>query len=160
MSKNLLLTPGFAYLKNYEFYIVTIQDILLLHKGEFQGDLTPIILKDKHLMLSGFEKYHDNFGRGNYFSIRGVNIWHLSTRESYYYVSRRGYYHMTFFHEFQYFMKTYLDGSIRDFSEIGWYINNCYSSERRSYNLNLYNHPEINQSHEYTYQYIIGNEYF
>ncbi len=161
MNTIIILKEGFCYLKNYEFYSVSKQDICQFENDDFQLRLNPIPLLKKHLMMTGFNKCHDNFGRGDYFKLMGINIWWNKEKQVYYYTCRRFIFYMRYFHELQYFLEKYLHLSINDYTEIAGYINNYYSSARSRFNLNLYYQSMgIHPGSGFTYQCDTKNKHF
>ena len=161
MNTNIIVKQGFAYLKDYEFYLVTNQDIHLIENNELNAELLPIPLSKKHFMMCGFEKCHDNFGKGDYFKLIDTNIWWSENMKAYYYTCRRFRYYMRYFHEFQYFLETYLRFEIIDYTEISRYINNHYRDPDGRLSLRLYYISiGMNPGSCFTYRFETENEHF
>jgi len=161
MNTNIIVKQGFAYLKDYKFYLVTDRDISQIRDGVFKEELKPLPLINNHFMFCGLKKCHDNFGRGDYFNLMGINIWWSNSRIAYYYTRRKFTYNMRFFHEFQYFLETYLHFEVNDFTEISLYVNNYYLDPRNRFSLLFYYlYVGIDPASSFIYQCEIPNEYF
>jgi len=131
MSTDNYLHPGFSFLKSYEFYSLTAEDIKKIKEREFYDTLLPIPLDKMILSTLGFQYCLDNFGNGFYFKGLGINIWQDQKTKCFYYKGKDFRYDFPFFHVFQYFLRKYLGKEILYSDKISSYINDLYSMERR-----------------------------
>lgn len=131
MNLDKYLIPGFSFLKSYEFYSLTADDIKKINDGEFYETLLPIPMDKTILSLLGFQYCLDNFGNGFYFKGLGINIWQDPKTNFYVYKGRKFRYWFPYFHLFQDFLREDLGYEIWNFEKISSYINDLYSKERR-----------------------------
>jgi hypothetical protein len=125
------LIPGFSFLKDYEFYSLTADDIIQIKEGEFLDTLLPIPMDKMIFSILGFQYCLDNFGNGFYFKGLGINIWQDQKTKCFYYKGKDFTYSFPGFHDFQYFLRKYLGKEILYSDKISSYINDHYSMERR-----------------------------
>lgn len=135
MDLDKYLIPGFAFLKSYEFYSLTADDIKKIIQGEFFEPLLPIPMDKIIFSFLGFQYCMDNFGNGFYFKGLGINIWQDKKTKCFYYTGKDFRYNFLYFHDFQLFLRKYLGYEIWYFDKISTYINDLYSKERRLVNM-------------------------
>jgi len=131
MNTDKYLIPGFSFLKDYEFYSLTAEDIQKIKERQFYVTLLPIPMDKMIFSLLGFQYCLDNFGNGFYFKGLGINIWHDQKVNCFYYKGKNFTFYFPWFHDFQYFLRNYLGKEILYSDKISSYINDLYSMERR-----------------------------
>lgn len=131
MNIDKFLIPGFFFLKDYEFYSLTADDIKNIKDGEFFETLLPIPMDKMIFSFLGFQYCLDNFGNGFYFKGLGINIWQDQKVNCFYYKGKDFTFYFPGFHDFQYFLRKYLGKEILYSDKISSYINDLYSMERR-----------------------------
>lgn len=131
MNLDKYLIPGFSFLKSYEFYSLTADDIKKINEGELYETLLPIPMDKMILSLLGFQYCLDNFGNGFYFKGLGINIWQDQKTKCFCYKGKDFIYNFAYLHVFQNFLRRYLGLEIWHFDKISNYINDLYSMERR-----------------------------
>lgn len=131
MNTRIVLRQNYAYLKGYNFHLLSFDDIKRLQNGDFYDELQSIPLDNRIFLIIGFQYCLDSFGKRFYFKGLGVNIYFDQNNKCYYYSSNNVRIYMHYLSDLQHFMELHLNCIITDFSDLSKYINELYSWERR-----------------------------
>lgn len=135
MNTDIIAKEGFAYLVDFQFHILSEQEVKDINEGYFFYDIRPIPIDKEILLYFSFHQCLDNFGKGFYFKGLGINLWYNQDNNFYFYRHKNRRYNMKYISDLQEFLDVYVGLKPLNLSIISDYINKLYANERRLFTM-------------------------